>query len=226
MQEHVDLLQHLATGSEANALEMLRRLRASGDVGSVLASLRGSSHDKVQPSFLEMARAVSPPSSSSLEFELVSLHPNAYPMLAPVDLTSVSMPTPRSSRLVPGQPPPLLHDPSAAAASNALAIDCSVSPLQGKTAPDTAQSVIRPFQAPALCDDRLHRVRMDYWTRVPISDDFAACILSSYLVRDHPILGLFDADLFLDDLVGRCLDFCSPLLVSALMFHACVSPPN
>lgn len=67
---------------------------------------------------------------------------------------------------------------------------------------------------------------MDYWTRVPISDDFAARVLSSYLVRDHPIIGLFDADLFLDDLVGKCLDFCSPLLVSALMFHACVSRPN
>lgn len=60
------------------------------------------------------------------------------------------------------------------------------------------------------------------WTQVTISDQLAARVLSHYLVTDHPILALFDADLFLQDLVARQTDFCSPLLVNAVLCFACV----
>ena len=120
---------------------MLRRLRASGDVSSVLASFRGGMNDKVRPSFLETARAVSPPSSSRLEFELVSLHPNAYPVLVPVNITSISMPAPGSSRPAPGQPLPILRGPAAAADPDALVINHAPFPIRGRPAPGTAPSV-------------------------------------------------------------------------------------
>lgn len=64
---------------------------------------------------------------------------------------------------------------------------------------------------------------MNYWTRVPISDELAARVISSYLSREHPILGLFDADLFVTDLVERRLRFCTPFLLCTLMCYACVS---
>ncbi|KXL45058.1 MAG: hypothetical protein FE78DRAFT_148967, partial [Acidomyces sp. 'richmondensis'] len=59
-----------------------------------------------------------------------------------------------------------------------------------------------------------------YWTVVPISNEFAASIISQYLEVDHPTLGFFDADLFIHDLVYRRLEFCSPLLVSSLLYWA------
>lgn len=55
-----------------------------------------------------------------------------------------------------------------------------------------------------------------------MTTEFAALAISFYLTTDHPILGLFDADLFLGDLVARKLDFCTPLLLNALLAFACV----
>jgi len=43
-----------------------------------------------------------------------------------------------------------------------------------------------------------------------------------YLEIDHPTIGTFDADLFIADLLGFRLDFCSPFLVSALLAFASV----
>lgn len=46
--------------------------------------------------------------------------------------------------------------------------------------------------------------------------------MSLYLVNQHPILGTFDADLFVQDLVAQQLRYCSPLLVNAVLYYACV----
>ena len=73
-----------------------------------------------------------------------------------------------------------------------------------------------------LCDQRLNHIRILSWTQVPISNDLAARLISFYLTVDHPILGLFDADLFLGDLVAHKTEFCCPLLLSAVLSFACV----
>ncbi len=75
----------------------------------------------------------------------------------------------------------------------------------------------------SLCDERLGKIVISTWTKVPITNEFAARVISLYLETDHPLLGLFDADLFLDDLVSGQINFCSPLLVNALLCWACVS---
>jgi hypothetical protein len=46
--------------------------------------------------------------------------------------------------------------------------------------------------------------------------------MAHYLETDHPILGLFDADLFLDDLSTYSYIFCSEFLVNSLLFWSCV----
>lgn len=73
-----------------------------------------------------------------------------------------------------------------------------------------------------LCDQRLKHISILSWTRIPISNDLAARLISFYLTVDHPILGLFDADLFLGDLVAHKTEFCCPLLLSAVLCFACV----
>ncbi|KAJ6440206.1 beta-calactosidase [Purpureocillium lavendulum] len=58
---------------------------------------------------------------------------------------------------------------------------------------------------------------MRFWTTVAVSDEFAASVLSTYFELNHPVLGLFDADLFLDDFINLRQDFCSAFLVNALL---------
>ena len=83
----------------------------------------------------------------------------------------------------------------------------------------------RPVQRD-LCDSRLAQLQIRKWTDVSISDSLAAAAISLYLETHHPILGLFDVDLFLNDLISYKRDFCSPLLVCALLCSACVSNPT
>ena len=80
-----------------------------------------------------------------------------------------------------------------------------------------------------LCDARLRVLRIAYWTTVPISNNFAASVISLYLTNQHPVLGTFDAGLFLDDLVAQKLRYCSPLLVNSILHFGCVcmsAPPR
>ncbi|PSR85566.1 hypothetical protein BD289DRAFT_482675 [Coniella lustricola] len=77
-----------------------------------------------------------------------------------------------------------------------------------------------------LWDKRLHNVNISRWTEVAVSNEFAAKAMSLYLQTDHPLFGLFDADLFLNDLTSGQLNFCSPLLVNALLCWACQAYAN
>lgn len=74
-----------------------------------------------------------------------------------------------------------------------------------------------------LVDDRLKAVDFQNWTRVPITNELAATLISLYLELDHPWCSLFDADLFLKDCVEGKTHFCSSLLINALLGWACVS---
>ena len=78
-----------------------------------------------------------------------------------------------------------------------------------------------PSEPPRYVDSRLHRLEVSYQTNVPISNEYAPIAISLYLETDHPIIGLFDADLFLADLVGNRLNFCSPLLVICSLLGLC-----
>lgn len=105
-------------------------------------------------------------------------------------------------------------------------------PSSGGSSPTKRGSQQRGLSSPApsasssppdqLCDPRLKHINVLNWTEVPITNDLAARLISFYLTVDHPILGLFDADLFLGDLVAHKTDFCCPLLLSAVLCFACV----
>lgn len=71
-------------------------------------------------------------------------------------------------------------------------------------------------------DPRLDELHMYNWTLISIPDDIARRMLSLYLRTDHQILGLFDADFVIDELVELRMQFCSPHLVSSLFFWICV----
>lgn len=80
--------------------------------------------------------------------------------------------------------------------------------------------------ASALCDSRLEGLDIQQWTSVAISGDLAARCISLYLETDHPLLCHFDSDLFVSDLTTGRTQYCSSLLVNALLYWACVSIPR
>ncbi|KXJ84780.1 hypothetical protein Micbo1qcDRAFT_169973 [Microdochium bolleyi] len=60
----------MRTAPEGEALDILFRLRASGDAQSVLESSRGSMSRQYQPSAIQAARTVSLQAFSMLEFKM------------------------------------------------------------------------------------------------------------------------------------------------------------
>jgi hypothetical protein len=102
----------------------------------------------------------------------------------------------------------------------------SASLIGGSTQTTSPSSTaLSPSEPYAYCDPRLEILTVSYWTRIPIDDRLAARAISHFLQTDHPVLGFFDADLFLRDLVDQTLDFCSSFLFHSVMSLACVRLP-
>lgn len=72
-------------------------------------------------------------------------------------------------------------------------------------------------------DDLLRDLDLRHWTRVPISRELAIKAISVYLLTDHALLGHFDPELFLGDMMASRERFASRLLVNAFLFYCCVS---
>jgi hypothetical protein len=72
-------------------------------------------------------------------------------------------------------------------------------------------------------DPRLADAQISRWTTIQIEDTEARQLIQHYLETDHPILGLFDAELFLEDLSTYSHRFCSDFLVNCILFWSCVS---
>ena len=100
-----------------------------------------------------------------------------------------------------------------------LAYDLS---CPSSTWPEELNELHRPSNPSRLCDSRLHQLDIRYWTDVRIENDMAAKCISLYLETDHPLLGHFDPDLFISDLISKRSLYCSSLLVNALMYWASV----
>lgn len=75
----------------------------------------------------------------------------------------------------------------------------------------------------SLCDDQLAKLDISYWSNVPICNDVASHAISLYLETDHPLLGFFDPGSFVSDLIHGQTNYCSSILVNALLYWACVS---
>ncbi|KJZ77185.1 hypothetical protein HIM_03506 [Hirsutella minnesotensis 3608] len=208
LQKHADILQSLRSAPECDALDLLRRLRASSQLSSALASIKGSMATGYRPSELLTARAMLPPTHSSVEFELTLLHEIVYPGLLPLDIGNIDID--HMLRAAPRTTHQLMSP----------ADDGGKRLQPGPTTP-SPRDQLGPPVAPRYCDDRLRCLRLDYWTTIPISDSFAASAHSLYLETEHPLLCFFDANLVIGDLVHQRHDFCTPFLVSALLYTAC-----
>jgi hypothetical protein len=221
LKDHRDILELLLSLPEDEALAAHRQLRSTSNLADALSSLQGSMHGRHRPSSIRTAQAISPPTSSSLEFELTVRHPIAYPTLFPLDIPSLSAdprlrPVQRSQGLLEGSSPSDTMSPSTSSSND-----------QSGATPSDRPSIkqeedIGPHRD-KYCDERLHQLQIGYWTGVSIEDEVAASAISHYLKGNHAIFGFFDPDLFIQDLIAHQHNYCSSFLVNALMAHACVS---
>ncbi|KAM7201373.1 hypothetical protein V8F33_003473 [Rhypophila sp. PSN 637] len=210
---HQELMHHLCSLPEEESIQLLRRLRTVEDLPGLLASAEGgAAHALLRPSELRMARGGGPPSDSGVEFELMARHQDIYLKITPVATSFLD-------RIVEIPSPPSRSPARSPSASTSTGTSTGTS-TNTNTTPTTSTTTSTLLSGTTM-SDALSRLKMDRWTSVPVADDFAAAVLSDYLERGHLILGIFDADTMLDDLVEFGSQICSPLLVNSLMFYAC-----
>ncbi|KAG6355116.1 hypothetical protein INS49_004197 [Diaporthe citri] len=203
--DDADLLHQLKSLPEEEAVALLLLVRSGARVNENLVT----------------ARSIPLPSRTSVEFELMHRHPILYPAVATLDSLEIKV---SDLRTLPYRD----HESETAARPSKLSSrrPSSRGPSPAQRGLQRRPSSPGPSAAsdrdpPQLCDQRLRHIRVLNWTQVPISNDLAARLISFYLTVDHPILGLFDADLFLGDLVAHKTEFCCPLLLSAVLCFSC-----
>ncbi len=81
----------------------------------------------------------------------------------------------------------------------------------------------KPYHLARIADDRLESIRVSTWTSVISDNQLFANLLNAYFMYAYQAFPAFNKDLFLDDMVTGQTQFCSRLLVNAVLAHACVS---
>lgn len=179
---------------------MIEYVRQSSESLDALDRLSRSSPSLLFLSDHATARAILPPTNSRQEYQVAVSHPHMYPQERE-RLDAITIPSG--------------HDVELACFG---LVDLTYSQYNGDP-----YEVAGPSQLPEYADPRLRRLDISHWTQVEVSDSWTAQALSLYLVTDHAVATLIDADLFIRDLVEKQTVFCSRLLVSSLMFWASVS---
>ncbi|KAI0199927.1 hypothetical protein F4808DRAFT_461324 [Astrocystis sublimbata] len=189
--ELVDLLRALP---DDRSISLLKRIREGADLAKSISLYKDSGDDLEPPS-----RPVSqrPRRDGSLEGELMRQYPNSFPELPPID--PIRLATSDLLRPQPGT--------------------SSAAPLAGQDG-ETYSAIPSHFTVDDY-DERLAYLQVGFWTQVKIPDEFAARVISLYLKTDHPLLGLFDSHLFIDDLINKRSRYCSTFLFHALMYLGC-----
>ncbi|KAK5657302.1 hypothetical protein OQA88_3364 [Cercophora sp. LCS_1] len=142
--------------------------------------------------------ALLPTTDSPFEVELMVRHPKAYQIL---DL-SIDITYAEGLMSTAGDP-------------GSLRVN-----VPGSGSSGFISTVLNPPHPVCYYDDRLARLKIGYWSTVKITDAMAAAAFSHFFKAEHWSLGLFDADLFIGDLVSGDMTYCSSFLVNAVLTHA------
>jgi hypothetical protein len=197
---HEELYTLLKTRSQAEANEMLRRIRAGVDVetilryvkdGDLLLQLHLAPETRLRYSFPDFASwptIFRDPDDPYLKTQLL-------------DFESEVQPTSDS-----------LSDTARAVRPSPLHLDSHVYHI--------------PYHAAQAIDPRLSSVRASAWTSVTADDALVSNLLAIYFQFEYPRTRYFQKDLFLDDLARGKTNFCSSLLVNCILANAAVRRPS
>lgn len=98
-----------------------------------------------------------------------------------------------------------------------------VKDFPGSDPNNPASPYIKPYAACKLVDPRLHNIKPSAWTNVSSDDAFLRAALELYFQYEYHFFSGFHRDLFLDDMLSGSEQYCSSLLVNAVLALACVS---
>jgi hypothetical protein len=156
--------------------------------------------------------------SNHLEQELMVRHPIAYPVLLPMVVSDLPLEELTSRR--PGMTATqVLRDTRSPLSADMMSTD-------DEEEEDALLEFCKglPHLTPSQVE-HLQKVNLALWMDLPIPNETAVRVIALYLNNDYPVLPLFHADLFLQDLCQNRPYFCSVLLISALLGWACVGIP-
>ncbi|KAH7109611.1 putative C6 transcription factor [Dendryphion nanum] len=196
--------------SERDAQDILRRLRSGTDVETLV--------NHIATGNLLLQLHMVPETRYRYEFPYISKMPlnlitddNPY-LRSFIYEPSTIFPTPNQSQM-PRQSPVHLN--------KSLESDRIPRPRDGEHG--TYETVyLKPFHAAEVIDPRLSHVKVSSWTSVCDDDVLMRNILGSWLLCEYQFTAAFQKDLFLEDLAANRKDFCSSLLVNAMLGYACI----
>lgn len=184
-----EIYRLLVTVSEAEALDILQRLRAGKDVETTVRL--------AQEGDLLLQLALKPESRFRYQFP--------YLPSIPVLLQTSDNPYLES----------LLND--GALQGFAQPPQQSSSVAESSRASTYNNIYPKPYNAAELVDGRLASVKASDWTTVTTDDNLFRRLLRAYLVHEYCVAPAFQKDYFLYDLARGKGHLCSPLLVNAVM---------
>ncbi|KAJ4985529.1 hypothetical protein SVAN01_09000 [Stagonosporopsis vannaccii] len=213
-----ELIEHLRTVPAVTAQAILYELRNSSNPFSVLHRYTTGQILR-NPSETAAILSKAPQIHNETELRLQVQHPIAYPAL------NLSYNSIMSKRTLIDSSQVFVAEQSvmdAPATTNAGAFEASVEADtdHNETRQRHEQAIASAAPASTCLDALVSHLHIDYWTSVAVTDEYAAGAISLYLETDHPMLRLFDAEAFLNDLIYMRSDSCSAFLVNSLLAFA------
>ncbi|KAI9154761.1 Nitrogen assimilation transcription factor nirA [Paramyrothecium foliicola] len=87
--------------------------------------------------------------------------------------------------------------------------------------PDHDKPYYIPYHGARIIDARIESIKARDWTNVVCSDRTYRELIHNFFLYEHSFYPALHKDLFLDDLANRRHQYCSPLLVNAVLASAC-----
>lgn len=82
---------------------------------------------------------------------------------------------------------------------------------------------LRPFHAARIVDRLIEDAKPSLWTTVCQDDGIMRRLLRNHFLCEFYFMSALQKDLFLEDMICQQGEFCSSLLVNAVLAYACVS---
>ncbi|KAG6032767.1 hypothetical protein E4U41_007141 [Claviceps citrina] len=218
----LEVTRTLAQLPDAGKIRVLQELRDESNAWTILSTLRHKGTDSREDASGDSSGPMSATDDGTCDGTQLweSQNPVAYPdkqATEPNVMPNELTPFPTQHDFSPGQMQTQNDRSMTAESRGANAESVNAEPWAGLAAERERER----RDGSQLCDARLARLNIRYWTKIDISDDLAARCISLYLKTDHPLLGHFDPELFVSHLISKEHEYCSSLLVHSMLYWAC-----
>jgi hypothetical protein len=112
---------------------------------------------------------------------------------------------------------------------NAITVESQLAPHGPDLQHQVRDAVFHvPYPGARMYDPRMspEQLKPSRWTTISTDNVFLTRLLEVYFLYEFPLWPCFHKDHFLDDMTAGRNDYCSPLLVNAILTAACASLPT